>query len=270
MRVEFGDHVFDELGYLAGADADRVADLNAAFQDPGVRAIFATRGGKGAYRIVDAVDFDAAQRDPKPLVGFSDITSLHIALWQQCGLVGMAGPFVNWSDAYTGPAAAEALRRALMTTDPITINSDPAEITAVLSTKGVASGFLMGGSLTAVRGEIGARLPDLSGAILLIEDRKGSGLGQVDRDLTQLIRSGALTGIRGVAVGQFVEFENSIAGGWTIIDVLRDRLTELGVPVLGGLPFNHGHNLALPTYPLGTDAVIDVEAGTLTVEAGVR
>ena len=270
LRVELGEHVFDQVGYLAGTDADRAADLNSAFRDPGVRAIFAARGGKGASRIVDDIDFTTAARDPKPLVGFSDITCLHLALWRRCGLVGLAGPFVNWSDAYTGPAAAEALRRAVMTTDPITIRRNSDELTAPLSRGGTAAGFLMGGNLTLIRGEIGAQLPSFAGAILIIEATKGSGLGQVDGELTQLIRSGSLTGLRGIAVGQFTGFEQSIAGGWTIVDVLRDRLTELNVPILGGLPFGHGLNPALPTYPVGMPATIDPTSGTLTVQAGVR
>lgn len=270
LQVELGEHAFDQVGYLAGRDEDRIADLNSALRDPGVRAIFATRGGKGASRIVDGIDFGAAGRDPKPVVGFSEITSLHLALYRECGLAGFAGPFVNWSDDYTGPIAAEALRGALMTTAPVTIQADENDPVAALTTSpSRVSGFLMGGNLTAVRGEIGARLPDLSGAILFIEDRKGSGLGQVDRDLTQLLRSGAIDGLAGVAVGQFTEFEHSVAGGWTIIDVLRDRLSRLGVPILGGVPFGHGFNRDLPTLPLGPPAVLDTATRTLTIDAGV-
>src|SRR4051794_22378181 len=84
LQVELGEHVFDQWGYMAGRDEDRAADLNDAFRDPGVRAIIATRGGKGAYRIVDDLDTDAVVRDPKPLVGFSDITHLHLFLWARC------------------------------------------------------------------------------------------------------------------------------------------------------------------------------------------
>ncbi|MFI0854584.1 LD-carboxypeptidase [Streptomyces sp. NPDC021098] len=92
LRVELGEHVFDQWGYMAGRDEDRVFDLNSAFGDPGVRAVIATRGGKGAYRIVDDLDTDTLRRDPKPLVGFSDITHLHLALWARCGLASLHGP----------------------------------------------------------------------------------------------------------------------------------------------------------------------------------
>ncbi|MFF1294750.1 MULTISPECIES: LD-carboxypeptidase [unclassified Streptomyces] len=119
LRVELGEHVFDQWGYMAGRDEDRVFDLNAAFRDPGVRAVIAARGGKGAYRIVDDLDTDALRRDPKPVVGFSDITHLHLAVWSRCRLAGLHGPFAKSRDTYTGPASAESLRRALMTTDPV-------------------------------------------------------------------------------------------------------------------------------------------------------
>ena len=271
LRVELGEYVFDQWGYMAGRDEDRAADLNAAFRDPGVRAIIATRGGKGAYRIVDDLDTDAVRRDPKPLVGFSDITHLHLALWARCGLSSLHGPFANWSDDWSGPASAEALRRALMTTDPVILHRDCREVTASVTVDGTATGILIGGNLDAIRTETGAGLPNLDGAILFLEHQKGTGLGEVDRALTQLSRSRALDGLHGVALGQFLGFEQCAddpsLGGWGIVDVLRDRLTRLGVPVIGGLPAGHG--LHPPTIPLGTQATIDTAAGTLTVEPAV-
>jgi muramoyltetrapeptide carboxypeptidase len=115
LRVEFGLHAFDKHGhFLAGRDEDRLADLNDALRDPGVRAIFTTRGGKGAYRIAHALDFEACVKDPKPLVGFSDTTSLHLALWHECRLAGFHGPYIA-EDRYFFPRdSALHLRRALM------------------------------------------------------------------------------------------------------------------------------------------------------------
>lgn len=271
LRVELGEHVFDQWGYMAGRDEDRVFDLNSAFADPGVRAVIATRGGKGAYRIADDLDIDALRRDPKPLVGFSDITHLHLALWARCGLASLHGPFANWSDAWSGPASAEALRRALMTTDPVILHRDTSQASAAVAVEGMTTGVLVGGNLDAIRTEAGAGLPSLEGAILFLEHQRGTGLGEVDRALTQLTRTGALDGLRGVALGQFLGFEqdadDATLGGWGIVDVLRDRLTRLGVPVLGGLPAGHG--LHPPTIPLGTQATLDTAEGTLTVQPAV-
>ncbi|MFC8519862.1 LD-carboxypeptidase [Streptomyces sp. NPDC057257] len=267
LQAELGAHVFDQWGYMAGRDEDRVFDLNAAFRDPGVRAVIAAKGGKGTYRIVDALDTDALSRDPKPVVGFSDITHLHLALWSRCRLATLHGPFAKRDDPYTGPASAESLRRALMTTAPVTLHRDPSEATAPVIVDGTATGVLMGGNLDAIRTETGAGLPSLRGAILFLEHQRGTGLGEVDRALTQLTRSRALDGLRGIALGQFIGFERDAddptLGGWGIRDVLRDRLSALGVPVLGGLPAGHGPHP--PTIPLGTQATIDTATGTLTV-----
>ncbi len=260
LRPEIGDHAFDQVGYLAGTDEQRLADLNGAFREPGVRAIFATRGGKGAYRISHRIDFESVRRDPKPLIGFSDVTIMHMALWKFCRLGGVHG--------YAG---AEAASQVLMTTDPIVIHQDPYEISAATTVDGTATGFLMGGNLGTMRTSLGYEMPRLDGAIWLIEDLMGTGLGEIDRELTQLLKSGVLDGVRGVAVGQFTGFEPTLddetLGGWTVIDVLNDRLGQLSVPVLGGLPIGHGTRPW--TVPLGTTATIDTYAGTLTVEPGV-
>jgi muramoyltetrapeptide carboxypeptidase len=186
LHAEVGDHVFGQWGYMAGTDEERASDLNAAFRDPGIRAIVTARGGKGAYRIVDDLDFDAIRADPKPLVGFSDITHLHLALQARCGLASLHGPFANWSDMWCGPTSADRLRRALMTADPVVLQRDETEVTAAVTVDGTATGMLIGGNLDAIRTETGAGLPNLNGAILFIEHVKGTGLGEVDRALTQL------------------------------------------------------------------------------------
>lgn len=269
LRPEVSEHVFGQWGYMAGRDEDRVGDLNSAFRDPGVRAVLAAMGGKGTYRIVDDLDTDALRRDPKPVVGFSDITHLHVALWARCRLSFLHGPFADYE--WCGLESADALRRALMTTDPVIIRRDAGEASAAVTVEGTATGVLVGGNLDAIRTEAGAGLPSLKGAILFLEHQRGTGLGEVDRALTQLTRSGALDGLHGVALGQFIGFDQDAddpsLGGWGIVDVLRDRLTRLGVPVLGGLPAGHGPHP--PTIPLGTQATIDTAAGTLTVQSAV-
>ncbi len=267
LEVELGGHAFDSYGhYLAGRDEDRLADLNDALRDPGVRAILATTGGKGAYRIASGLDFAAARRDPKPLVGFSDNTILHLALWQRCRIVGFHGPHSGWQDWY-GQRPAEALRQALMEPDRISLSQDPSELTAKVVVGGHATGFLMGGNLDTIGRSVGWACPSFDGAILLIED-VDKHIGAMDRTLTQLRESGRLAGLRGVAVGQFLRCAEERPGSWSIFDLLHDRLGSLGVPLLGGLPVGHGPHP--PTVPLGTTATLDTDARTLTVLAGVR
>jgi muramoyltetrapeptide carboxypeptidase len=268
LSVEIGVHAFDTMGhFLAGRDEDRLSDMNEALRDPGVRAVFSTTGGKGAYRIADALDFDAARRDPKPLVGFSDITILHLVRWQRCRAAGFHGPHVAWSDEYYGHAAADQLRRALMEPESLTIHQDASDATAKVVVEGTATGVLMGGNLSMIGTAVGWACPNFAGAILLIED-VDKPIGRIDSTITQLLRSGCLDGLKGVAVGQFIRSAEEKSGKWSIVDVLRNQLSPLGVPVLGGLPIGHGPHP--PTVPLGTGARIDTGTRTLTVEAGVR
>jgi muramoyltetrapeptide carboxypeptidase len=266
LRVTVGAHALDRLGYLAGADEDRLGDLNAALRDPDVRAVIATTGGKGAYRIADGLDFAAARRYPKLLIGFSEITILHLALWHRAGLTGLHGaPF---EEHWAGPVAARSFLDAAFTTADVSVRSFPGEPTSALTTTGRATGVLVGGNQDMVATSAGWVLPSLDGAILLLEGVRLH-LGQIDRQLTMLHNAGHLRGIRGIAVGQYTDCDPAPEDrhDWTVVDVLRDRLGRLGVPVLGGLPIGHGSDPV--TVPHGTTATLDADAGTLVVGSAV-
>ncbi|MFC4021165.1 LD-carboxypeptidase [Micromonospora sp. GCM10011542] len=266
LRPVPAPHAYARQGYLAGADELRAADLNAAFADPQVRGVICTRGGYGAQRVVDAIDMDAVRRDPKVVAGFSDITALQFALWRGARLAGVHGPGAAWRDERTPLRSAESLHAALMTTEPVTVTAVPEEDTFAVRVAGRATGPLLGGNLCLIAASAGTPdLPDLTGAVLLIEDVQEPPY-KVDRMLTQLRRAGALDRLAGVAVGQFTD----CADGWdtTIVDVLTERLGDLGVPVLGGLPIGHGPGQL--TVPVGTEATLDTDTGTLTVAPAVR
>ena len=266
LRVQIADHAMSKYGYLAAPDADRLADLNAALVDPEVRAVICTRGGYGVQRIVEGLDVAAVRRDPKLVVGFSDITALQMWLWRTTRLATIHGPMAAWNDARVGPESAEALRRALMTTDPITIHRDPAEPGAEVVVPGRASGVLLGGNLCLLTAAVGTEeFPDLRGAILFLEEVDEAPY-RIDRMLTQLRRVGALDGVAGIALGQFTNCEGA-AGTWTVGEVLADRLGDLGVPILGGLPVGHGQGQL--TIPFGVTAHLDTDAGTLVAEPAV-
>jgi muramoyltetrapeptide carboxypeptidase len=268
LRVEVATHALDRNGYLAGSDADRLADLNAALTDPRVRAVVCSRGGYGVQRIVDGLNLAAARADPKIIVGFSDITALQLALWRGAGLPTLHGPGVAWGDERTPAESAESLRAAVTSTAPVVLKSDPTDSTAAVRFGSqVASGVLLGGNLSLLAASMGTPdQPDLRGAVLLLEE-VGEAPYRVDRMLTQLQRAGSLDGLAGIAVGQFTRCGGEGAPV-SAVDVLCERLGALGVPVLGGLPIGHG--LRQLTVPLGTLAALDVDAGTLTVESVVR
>lgn len=261
LVVEIGTHAMDRHGYMAGHDQDRLADLNDAYRDRGVRAIFATRGGAGSYRIAHQVDFAAVRTDPKPLVGFSDITNLHLALWRHCRVAGVHG-------ALAGTRSAASTRSLLMESEPAVLHRDPAALTAGVRAGGVATGNVVGGHLGTLAWSVGTGSLDLDGAILVLEAPRAVGLGHVDRQLTQLIRSGSLDGLRGVALGRFPGFEDYTDRDWTVLDVLRDRLEPLDVPVLGGLDIGHGDDPL--SLALGPTAELNADKGTLTVDQAAK
>lgn len=260
FQVDFGTHAFDESGFYAGTHDERLADLNEALRDPGVRAIVAARGGRGSYRIADGLDFSAVSRDPKPLVGFSDITALDMMLMRRCGLAGVHGALYRDDSGALEPENLDILLSILMQAGEQSFKARPEEASARLTTSGVARGRLVGGNLETLSTMVGWGLPDLEGAILLIE-AVDCMPGLTDRVLTLLIKSGCLNGIVGIAVGQFTMRNREKAE--MIIDIVGDHIDTLGVPVLAGLPFGHGGGAL--TTAIGSPTIVDADAGTLVV-----
>ncbi len=267
LEVSLGPHALSRSGYLAGSDADRIADLCSAVLDPSVRAVMCTRGGYGAQRIVDAVPWEVLRSSPKLVVGFSDITALHLAVWRRAGVASILGPCLAWDPARISSDASSALRASL--TDPsssVVLERDPGEPTSTVSVPGVASGTVLGGNLSLLTTTLGTPdFPDLSGGLLVIEDVDEAPY-RVDRMLTHLRRARVLSELAGVVVGQFTDC-GSPSSAPSVVDVLGDRLGDLGVPVLGGLPVGHGPGQR--PVPLGVRGVLDVDAGTLVVDPGV-
>ena len=259
FRAQLGAYVHDRRGYLAGTDGHRLEDLNAAIRDPGVRAIVTLRGGCGSSRLLHGVDVQALEADPKPLVGFSDITALH-RVWHRHGVPSLHGAVIG--------AHKHVVKDVLCGGPPTAVAADPQQLGSELTTRGRASGPLFGGNLEMLARSVGVLEFDLHGHVLLLEVNRSAGLGHVDRALTQLLMSAALDGIVGVAVGWLSGFEGYSDRGWTIIDLLRDRLGELGVPVLAGLPFGHDPNPALA--PLGVPCTIDADKGLATFSSALR
>jgi muramoyltetrapeptide carboxypeptidase len=254
LRAVIAPHALDRRGYLAGSDADRAADLNDAIRDPEVRAVIASVGGCGSFRLVPDVDVDALRADPKTLVGYSDITALH-QVWNSAGVPALHGAIAG--------THSDHVRRLLMEDAVTVVDADPAALSSGLTTTGSVEGTLFGGNLEMLARSVGVVRFDVAGGILLLEINRAAGLGMVDRALTQLRYSGALNGVVGVALGSIDQFADYEDRGWTIVDTLRDHFDALGVPVLGGLPLGHVEDLV--TVPLGTAATLDVDRGRLTV-----
>lgn len=267
LDVSVAPEVYARHGYLGGTDGQRLDSVNRALRDPSVRAVICTRGGYGAQRIVDALDYAAVRADPKLVVGFSDVTAVHLALWRRAGLATVHGPGAAWSDERTPASSARALRHALMSTAQVRLEPDPAIPTSALRLgRHPATGTLLGGNLALLAASAGTPdSPDLRGALLLIED-VGEAPYRVDRMLTQLHRAGVLDGLGGVVVGDFTAC--TALDGPDVVSVLGERLEQLDVPVVGGFPVGHGTG-QLPV-PLGVPASLDPTTGWLEIAAATR
>ncbi|MGW1744422.1 S66 peptidase family protein [Streptomyces sp. NPDC002092] len=254
-------HVLDrhgEFDYLAGTDADRAADLQAAWCDPSVDAVLCARGGYGAQRMVDLLDWDAMRAaGPKVFVGFSDITVLHQAFANRLGLVTLHGPAAAGIDFVKHARAQEHLKATLFA--PERVRTLVSAGTALVP--GRARGVTLGGCLSMLTSDLGTphAHDGARGGLLLIED-VGERAYRIDRMLTQLLRSGWLDGVTGIALGSWVKcgpYEEVRA-------VLGDRLGDLGVPVAE--EFGFGHCEGALTIPFGVRAELDAGAGTLTLD----
>jgi len=265
LDVRTGPHALarhPSISYLAGADEDRAADLERAWLDPEIGAVLCSRGGYGAQRMVDRLDWTAmAASAPKIFAGFSDVTALHEAFALRLGLATLHSPTIGGDGFIQHPEAQQALRQALFTPDAPggrTLHSDGTPWLV----PGRATGRTAGGNLSMLVTNLAT--PDgrdsaagFAGCILLLEDVNEE-CYRLDRMLTQLLRSGALDGVAGIALGT-----------WTgclpadgVRPVLAGRLAGLGVPVACG--FGFGHVAPQPVIPLGVPAGLDSAAGTLT------
>ncbi|MDE0945920.1 MAG: LD-carboxypeptidase [Sphingobium sp.] len=261
-------HLATRYGYLAGTDKDRAADVNAMFADPQVRAVFAVRGGWGCARILPMLDFTTIRANPKLLIGFSDITALHMAFAARAGFTTIHGPNASssWGRFSWDGFRAVAFDGAMPTfANPIGNEDRLVPRAGRIRTfrPGKASGRLLGGNLTVLAALMGTGwLPDFSGAILFIEDI-GEAPYRIDRMLTQLALGGVLGRLAGVVFGQCTDCGASgpSYGGFTLSEVLQQHFAPLGIPAFQGAQFGHVANQF--SLPVGVRAEMDADAGTI-------
>lgn len=243
--IVLADNIHEQDGYFAGSDRLRLQCLHTALGDAQARVVMAARGGYGATRLLGALDPGRLREHPKLLVGFSDITALLCWAWVRAQVPSVHGPVVTQlSTAH--PADIERLVDLLRGEVPPPLESS--EGTVIHG--GTVEGTLIAGNLEVLRALVGTRfMPSLSGAILAIEE-VGERPYRIDRCLTHLLSAGALRGIRGVIVGQLTACEEPERGqyGPSAHEVVVERLTALGVPVVTGFPFGHAseRHAALP------------------------
>jgi muramoyltetrapeptide carboxypeptidase len=271
-------NVRQRLGFLAGDDTARSADLMEMFSDREVRAIFCLRGGYGAGRLLTHLDYALIRREPKIFVGYSDITALHCAFLTQARLVSFHGPMMidGLGGSRVANFALPSLLRAIMEPKPAGSICEVIDRKSIRVLKrGRAEGRLIGGNLSLLCATLGTPFqPDFRDAILFFEDI-GEEPYRLDRMLTHLLNAGLLQTVAGVAVGinAGCQVEKPKKPGreyrQSMLDVLEERLGLLNVPVVVGLPFGHVPRNA--TLPVGLEATLDAKQGDLIVnEAAVQ
>jgi muramoyltetrapeptide carboxypeptidase len=266
-RVVEGEHVKGRHLIFSGEDHQRAADVNVAFSDPSIDAIFCARGGTGTLRLLPHVDYGVISRNPKILLGYSDITALQAALYAKCGLVSFYGPMVT-TEIGRGltPYTEQNLFETLTCTGGRPLVNPPDEPPMTLH-EGEARGELLGGCLSIFVSLLGTPYePDTTGKILFFEDIDETP-HRIDRFLTQLILAGKLKTAAGIIFGSFRNAvyppdHPYVAMAVSVIDLVRERISGLGVPALYGLKF--GHEPGMLTMPIGSLAHLDAGRGIVT------
>lgn len=244
----FQPDLYDRLRYLAGPDARRLKELLSALKDDRVRAVFCARGGYGSARLLRDLG-DLRPLPPRALIGFSDITSLHLA-WLAAGRATLHGPVIT----QLGRLATESLDRLW---ECLESDAPPSPLTASrLVTRGVAEGPLIGGNLSTLTRLIGTPFfPDLTGALLLIED-VGERPYRLDRMWTHLDLAGVFRRARGLVIGEFTDCADNNAD-YSAEQVVDELARATGLPCASGFRIGHGEvNLAVP---LGLRARLDAD-----------
>lgn len=254
FRVRLAPHVYSRQDYLAGNDEARLEDLHAMLQDQEIKAVFCARGGYGSLRLLAKMNFDLIRRNPKILLGYSDITALLLAIYKKTGLVTFHGAVVK--------ELAKNRNRNFQSF--LDLASSKNSLTLKL-TKGMAlipgkaKGTLLGGNLSLICHLMGTPfMPSLKDVILFIED-KGEPPYRIDRMLTHLRLSGLLEDLSALIVGTL----KGCGDISSLNQVLADSVSDLKIPVIRGLPVGHGrenHSL-----PIGVQAEIDTEGMTLSI-----
>jgi muramoyltetrapeptide carboxypeptidase len=273
LKLKMGRNVGKRTGYLGGTPEERVADLHDMFRDPDVKAVFCIRGGYGSTHLLDLIDYELIRRNPKIFLGYSDVTSLHLAIHKRTGLVTFHGPvvlsrFTEFTQKHFRAALFDPKPLGKLTNPPDNDPLRPAHTLRIVR-PGKARGRLIGGNLSLIAATMGTPYEiDTKDAILFIED-VGEQPYEMDRMLTQLRLAGKLQAASGVIFGECSEcaprdFKPSFESTLSLGEVVDNIFGQLRIPVLSGMTV--GHTTDQLTLPIGVMASLDADRGELTIE----
>lgn len=261
-RVKVGNNVGKGYGYLAGTDQERLDDLHSMFKDKTVKAIFTLRGGYGAFRMLDKINYNLIKNNPKIFVGYSEITALQMAFLEKAGLITFAGPMVA-VDFYQEISSFtnEMFWASITSNKKIGKLTYPEDQKPSCLVKGIASGRIIGGNLAVFTALLGTPyFPNLTGKILMIEDI-GELPYRIDRMLNQLRLSGAFNKVKGVIIGRFVDCHEYDPNKKTLTlgEVIEHYISSLKKPSIYTFP--HGHIKDFVTIPFGIRVNLNAAKG---------
>lgn len=273
LKLKFAKNVKKGSGYKTRTINERTDDIHEMFSDESVKAIICIRGGYGAAQLLDKIDYSLIQKNPKIFVGYSDITSLHLAIHKLTGLVTFHGPMLL---ANFPQLTIDNFKRTLFSAEPIGILKNPDTKTPVRSAypvrtikSGTASGGLIGGNLTLVCSLMGTKYEiDAKDKILFLEDVDEEPY-RIDRMLTHLKTAGKLQESAGIVFGNCTDCSSgsklkpSLSWDYSLAEVIDNVLTDLKQPSFYGLTFGHSSNQY--TIPYGIKAEVDADLCTLNL-----
>ncbi|MBW4614503.1 MAG: LD-carboxypeptidase [Desmonostoc vinosum HA7617-LM4] len=259
LKVKQGAHILDRYGYLAGKDADRAKDVNAMFSDRSVKAIIAMRGGWGCSRILPLINYPLIRSHPKIFMGYSDITSLLLAITARSRVITFHGPVAlsTWNQF-----TVDYLKQILFNGEAVTMqNLNSNEVAVEIVAPGKARGRLVGGNLSVLSAMVGSPyLPSWNKSILFIEEI-GEDVYRVDRMLTQLKTAGILNQLVGFIFGQCTDCQLGDEPSFSLMQVLQDHILPLNIPAWYGSMIGHVKDKF--TLPIGLQVEIDANLGTI-------
>lgn len=270
FKPHYTKRIIGNHGYFSSTDEERAKDLNEMFANPEIDGILCARGGYGCTRIMDMIDYDTIRKNPKVLVGFSDITALLNGIFKETGLVTFHGPVGSTlNDAYSINHLENVLMHPKKNYELTNVKlsqeeSLNPEYERYTITSGKAKGRLSGGSLTLINALIGtAHEIDFTDSVVCIEDVEEAPY-RIDRMLTQLIEGKTFKNAAAIAIGVCAGCNSSSNDlSFSLKEVLVDRLKPLGIPVAYGLSFGHVENNF--TFPIGIEAEMDADRLSLTL-----
>lgn len=261
LNYIIGDTIQAKHDYLAGSDEERLADFHEMVRNPEVKAIFCVKGGYGAARIAEKIDYGLLEENPKIFWGFSDLTYLHCAINEYANLVTFHGPLLMSVDRLDDLSKKMFLQ--LFSPMELQYTEDIAPLTTIAP--GVARGQMIGGNLRRLVNTLGTKFEvRTEGRILLIEDL-GETIPKIDENLQQLKQARKLEQLAGVVIGSFTQTEADEAA---LMTLMKDYFADLNVPVVAG--FKIGHDSTNIAIPLGVDAILDAQEKVLKILPGVH